>query len=322
VRITNKPPKGQKQLYLSKISQHTLHAVKDSYVASVGKTSETYQRNFGLAIRKLEQWWQLVKGEHLPTIHEIQEPDVNDFKVWFKEQPGITHNTVITYLSRLRTLFNYGVRNKIIHESPIKKGLVEGYKKGAQVSLTLEEQLRFQQIADEELTPTLKKTKYIFLFLLSTGMGYGEFKSLRAEHFEQDGDDLIINKERNKTDEPFTILLSNTAKNIFRHYLEPLVITPNDVDPSSNHLPSIEYLGRMLKILAKKAGINKNITSYVARKSFATQWAHEGNNLYYLQMILGHKKPETTMTYVALKKSQMVEYSRQAYAKNKFHNPG
>ncbi len=75
----------------------------------------------------------------------------------------------------------------------------------------------------------------------------------------------------------------------------------------------------VLKVLAALAGITKNVTTYVGRKTFATQWANDGNNLYHLQMMLGHTNPQTTMKYVNIDKTQLIEQAKKAYGKNLFH---
>src|SRR5690606_11649892 len=50
LKITSKPKKGQRLQYLSKISEHEISAVKDSYLALSTDLSKTYQKNFRLAV--------------------------------------------------------------------------------------------------------------------------------------------------------------------------------------------------------------------------------------------------------------------------------
>lgn len=317
IKITNKPRKGEKSKYLSKIVEHNLTAVKDGYLSTIPGRSETYKKNFRLAVQKFGEWWQhSYSTTILPSISEITAKDIKLFKGWCEKQ-NITHNTATTYLNRLRTIFNYAVGEKLITESPIpKKGLIEGYKNGPQIALTTSELIKFKNIPDFDLSETMKMVKYIFMFLCSTGMGYGELKSLRLEHIEKDGDELSITKERNKSGVVFHLPLSETAKHIYTNYLNP--IHDKEGQPFEN-LPSIEYVTRKVKILAAMAGINKNISTYVGRKTFATQWANDGNNIYYLSMILGHTDIKRTMDYVKYNKLKMLEYAREAYKRNAFH---
>lgn len=315
VKIRGKAPKGQKSKYLSMIVNHTMDAVKDNYLNTV-HVSTTYTKNFRLAVQKFSEWWRLNYSTSLPTIGEVTTKDIKSFKAWFEKQE-VEHNTVMTYMNRLRTIFNHALNEKLITESPIpKRGLIEGYKKGKQVALTTDELKKFKNLPDEHLSESHKKVKYIFLFLCSTGMGYGELKSLRLEHIEKEGNDFIISKERNKTEIPFYLPLSETAKHIYTNYFNPF--HDEGVQPFDN-LPSIEYVTRIVKVLATLAGIDKSLSTYVGRKTFATQWATDGNNIYFLQMILGHSDIKRTMDYVSLRKNQMLNYAKEAFKRNAFH---
>jgi site-specific recombinase XerD len=55
---------------------------------------------------------------------------------------------------------------------------------------------------------------------------------------------------------------------------------------------------RYLKEIAHIAGIRKNLTTVVARHTFATTFLILGGDVHVLQRIMGHSKIETTMVYV------------------------
>jgi integrase/recombinase XerD len=265
------------------LAAHSLTAVKDSFITTIHDKTKTYKNSFRLAVQKFSAWWKEKYNAVEPNISEIEPKDVKLFKTWFEQQPGIKHNTVSTCMSRLRTIFLHAVDEKLIAESPIpRRGLMEGYVKGEQIALTVNEVLHIKNLPDNELTESQRKVKYIFLFLCATGMGYGEMKNVLKEHVEKAGEDYVLTKERNKTGVEFTVLFSPQAKDIYT----------NRFNECFEGLPSIEYVTRVVKVLAAKAGINKNLTTYVGRKTFATQWMNDGNNIYYLQQILGHVSPK------------------------------
>ena len=57
---------------------------------------------------------------------------------------------------------------------------------------------------------------------------------------------------------------------------------------------------RVLHRAAAKAGITKHITLHTLRHSYATHLTNNGVNIQYLQEILGHNSPKTTMLYTHL----------------------
>jgi integrase/recombinase XerD len=73
---------------------------------------------------------------------------------------------------------------------------------------------------------------------------------------------------------------------------------------------------RILKRIAERLGIKKNITNHVARDTFASIFLELGGSIEVLQRILGHSKISTTMKYVDVsaerKQQQMQSFNQLA----------
>lgn len=54
-----------------------------------------------------------------------------------------------------------------------------------------------------------------------------------------------------------------------------------------------------------RAGIAKRVTPHSLRHSFATHLLEDGANLAYVQKLLGHKRPETTMRYTRIMRTDL-----------------
>ena len=61
-----------------------------------------------------------------------------------------------------------------------------------------------------------------------------------------------------------------------------------------------------LKRSCKAAGITKRVTPHTLRHSYATHLIEMGVGLRYVQELLGHSKPETTMIYTHVAKKDLL----------------
>lgn len=67
---------------------------------------------------------------------------------------------------------------------------------------------------------------------------------------------------------------------------------------------SDQHINRELKVIAKKLGINKDLSTKVFRDTFATVFAEAtGGDIFTLMRLMGHTKIETTAKYVHLSKT-------------------
>ena len=66
-----------------------------------------------------------------------------------------------------------------------------------------------------------------------------------------------------------------------------------------------QYLAKRIRLLARKAGLEKTVTPHVLRHSCATHMLRRGANLRHLQALLGHASPDTTQHYTRVEISDL-----------------
>ena len=78
----------------------------------------------------------------------------------------------------------------------------------------------------------------------------------------------------------------------------------------------------LIKQLAEKAGINKNISPHTLRHSFATHLLEGGANLRVIQAMLGHESIATTEIYTHIDRSRLREEILLHHPRNIRHHEG
>ena len=102
------------------------------------------------------------------------------------------------------------------------------------------------------------------------------------------------------TDELQELLDIFKAQNRNTKYVFPILLH-NDLTPKQiveRKHKVLARVNRKLKELAKLAGVEEHITSYVARHSFATILKKMGTSVEAISELMGHSDVQITMTYL------------------------
>lgn len=202
-------------------------------------------------------------------------------------QKGNCKNTTSAKMRRLKAIVHYAQLKKIIKEDPLQNYKIRSYRSN-RVALTTNELSRLQALAD---APGNMETKFIeplkcFLFMCYTGLRYSDLRSLKRSEIKNG----YIRIDMHKTGLPVSIPVIPAADQLIQ-------IRP---DGKCFKVLANEPFNRYLKDIGKHAGLGKELSTRVARHTFATISIGLGIPLKVISEILGHTTVKTTEIYTSV----------------------
>jgi site-specific recombinase XerD len=218
------------------------------------------------------------------SCQQVTPSVVSRFNYEFIVQPNKSISYQNQAINAIKQYFTY-------LEIPIEVGDIERPRKEKKlpVIMSMEEVRRLIMHA-----PNLKH-KALLSLIYSGGFRISEVLSLKIADI--DSQRMLIHVRCAKGKKDRYTLLSQKALAILREYY--IVYAPKIY--LFEGMPGKQYSARsaqwVLKMAAKRAGIEKQITLHSLRHSFATHLLENGTDLRYIQNLLGHNSPKTTMIY-------------------------
>jgi site-specific recombinase XerD len=239
---------------------------------------------------------QLVAGFILYryNLHDMPVKEVNyqflvDFEVYLLGIHEYSKNTVVTAMKKFRHVIELALNKEWIYRNPFKEFKLQWQKtdRGYLTQSELETMIDFQ-LEDKRQ----EQARDIFIFCAFTGLAYTDVKHLTNGHIRPSFDGrLWIRGKREKTGTEYNIPLLNIPKMILEKYRGK---AKGDLAiPVFN----ITEYNMLLKKVAQSCGIEKNVSSHLARHTFATQTLTRGVSIESVSKMLGHTNISTTQIY-------------------------
>ena len=163
--------------------------------------------------------------------------------------------------------------------------------------LTTEEVIRIIRC-----TPNIKHQCMITL-IYSGGLRVGEAVQLRLTDIKRSQQSIFIKGGKGKKDR-YT-LLSNKLLPILDQYLAAYRPTYWLFEGMDGQPYSVRSLQSVFRRSVIRAGLSSKPTLHTLRHSFATHLLEQGVDLRYIQHLLGHSSPKTTMIYTHVSQHKM-----------------
>ncbi|MFO7719648.1 MAG: site-specific integrase, partial [Gillisia sp.] len=282
--------KEEKQYMLMEIFQD--HNDDMEKLIGKGYTKGTLQR-YNACKKHIENYlafrW---KAKDIP-VEDVDHQFITGFDHYMKSEKDCAHNTAQKYIVNFKKIIRIAYANQWIEKDPFFhwKGNWKASERGFLTDTELE-----KMIEQEFDIPRLDLVRDTFVFCCYTGLSFADIKKLSA-------DDIVINisgrkwikTKRQKTKTLSSIPILGIPEAILEKYADhPYVKVGKGVIPVLTNQKSNSYL----KEIADVCGIKKNLTTHLARHTFATTVTlSKGVPIESVGKMLGHKSLKTTQIY-------------------------
>ncbi|HET8802993.1 MAG TPA: site-specific integrase, partial [Aequorivita sp.] len=202
--------------------------------------------------------------EDLP-IQDVNLKFSKGFEYFLKESKGCNHNSSLKYVNNFKKIIRMAVGNEWITKDPFYNYKIK-FKTVEREFLSKEE---LKTLAEREIKwERLSVVRDMFVFCCYTGLAYVDIQKLTPDNIVRDIDgNLSILAKRTKTKTKLVIPLLPPAVAVLDNYANhPKVLNGECVLPVLSNQKSNAYL----KEIALLCGIQKNLTTHLARHTFAT----------------------------------------------------
>lgn len=241
------------------------------------------------------------------SFQDLDPRFLNKYEVYLRSE-GWRDNGIVVYMRGIRAMYNKAIERGWVKESfyPFKAYKLSKFKVHTRKrALSMEEVNKIVNM-NLEAYPDLTLARHLFVFSFYTrGMNFADMMKLRWDDIRNEKIYYI----RSKTKGHFTIQIIEPVRAILNYFKEdnsgtgyvfPILLkddlTPVQIEDRKHKM--MRRYNRDLKEIAKVCGIDKKVTSYVARHSFANCLKQKGVATDIISESLGHQNLSVTQAYL------------------------
>lgn len=264
---------------------------KSKELINISLSKKTYTFYVLLCKRFIYFLENVIDNKNL-ALKELTADVIEKFSIYLKEEFHLSNNTHYKMMVNLRKIFSSIFKSGKLRIDPFAD--LEFKKEYIEKDYLNTEELKCI-INYKPYCDRLQKVKDLFIFCCFTGIDYSTLMALTPQNISKDktGNIWVIAR-RVKTNVPFEVKLMPLPLKIYNKY--------EYLHKEGRVLPkiSVQCFNLYLKDIAILAGVSKNITTHMARHTFATMAYNNGAPLQIIQKALGQSKRETTEIYAKI----------------------
>lgn len=239
-------------------------------------------------------------------LDELKRDFIEDYEFYLKTVRKCNHNSTVKYLKNFKKIVLLAVSKELLPRDPF-----------ANVQFSLEpverdflESHELQKLVEKPIDiERMEQVRDVFAFCCFSGLAFSDVKQLTPEHIATDVNGAKwIRKPRQKTKNMCNIPLMEIPLKILEKYKDhPYCVSKGVLLPVLCN----QKMNAYLKELADICGIKKQLSTHVARHTFATFTLANGVSIENVAKMLGHSDTKMTRHYAKILDSTiMKEMSR------------
>jgi len=244
------------------------------------RTVDAYFRNVNLFLNETKK-----------SPQEISEEDIKLYFATLISEKNINPRSIAVKKAAIKFFFQEVIGKNIVNLKTPK------IPKSIPIFLTHQELTKLFDAA------TSKKSLLIMRLLYSTGLRVSECVNLKVSDLELVNNMGWVRSGKGRKDRAF--FLSSKLSDEIQKYIQTLDEKEIYLFPGKNGHLSTRNIQQIIKLTAKKAGIQKKVTAHKLRHSFATHNLNKGVDIRLIQELLGHSDLSTTQIYTHVSKEQL-----------------
>ncbi len=232
----------------------------------------------------------------------VDESFVDGYNL-FLQQRGLVRNSISFYMRILRAMYNKAQRQHVIEQNSnnpfinVYTGIDRTRKRAVNEKMIVQ-----LYKLDLKNSPTLTLARDLFLFSYCTrGMAFVDMAYLSRSNI-RGGEIAYV---RHKTDQPLVVHIEPAVQSIidrysnpFSQYIFPILKSKDNALKFKQYQIALNNYNRQLKRLSTMLQSDCNLTSYVARHSWATAARRHNIPLSVISAGMGHTSERTTQIYL------------------------
>ncbi|MEQ1743893.1 MAG: site-specific tyrosine recombinase XerD [Saprospiraceae bacterium] len=253
-------------------------------------------------VQKFVRYLEIESIERLPL--DVRRPDLERFIHWVNAL-GLEATSQARLISGIRAFYKFLLVEDLLDEDPTD--LIEGPRLRRKIPVVLSvPEIQQMLVAIDLSEPAGLRNRAMIETLYACGLRVSELVNLRRNNlFFQAGFVKILGKNNKERLVP----IGTEAAKYIQQYLTHVVDVQVKAKPGQESYVFFNNRGSrmsrimvfyIIKDLALKAGIGKNISPHTFRHSFATHLVEGGADLKAVQDMLGHESITTTEIYTHL----------------------